>query len=258
MIIYKTTNLINGKIYIGRDKYDDPNYLGSGVYYKRAEKKYGKENFRKVTIDSDDDFKQLCLKEVFWTDFNDARNPDVGYNISKNSGGGDNLSYHPERKEIIEKISRNTKLAMADPEIRAKMQGPKSEEHKKNLCISQRAVDRSGENNPNYGGLSEEHCKNISKSRIEKGTAKGKNNPMYGRTGELSPHFGKKQSEEHKRKRSESMMGKNRKLTDEQILEIIKLRQDNPKLSYKEIAKIYGVTSSPICALVNRKIHGDI
>jgi hypothetical protein len=69
MIIYKTTNLISGKIYIGRDCDNDSNYYGSGKYYQRAEKKYGKENFRKTTIDSSDNFEELCLKEIFWIDF---------------------------------------------------------------------------------------------------------------------------------------------------------------------------------------------
>ena len=32
MIIYKTTNLVNGKIYIGQDAKNNPKYLGSGVY----------------------------------------------------------------------------------------------------------------------------------------------------------------------------------------------------------------------------------
>jgi hypothetical protein len=35
--------------------------------------------------------------------------------------------------------------------------------------------------------FTKEHSENISKSRIEKGTAKGKNNPMYGKTKELAP-----------------------------------------------------------------------
>jgi len=44
MIIYKTTNLINGKYYIGKDKYNNPSYLGSGFILYQAIKKYGKEN----------------------------------------------------------------------------------------------------------------------------------------------------------------------------------------------------------------------
>ena len=37
MIIYKTINLITGKIYIGQDSKNNPNYLGSGKYIKRSE-----------------------------------------------------------------------------------------------------------------------------------------------------------------------------------------------------------------------------
>lgn len=36
MVIYKTTNLINGKVYIGKDSNDDPKYLGSGKILKLA------------------------------------------------------------------------------------------------------------------------------------------------------------------------------------------------------------------------------
>ena len=35
MIIYKTTNLINGKIYVGKDSNNNPNYLGSGQIIKK-------------------------------------------------------------------------------------------------------------------------------------------------------------------------------------------------------------------------------
>lgn len=44
--------------------------------------------------------------------------------------------------------------------------------------------------------FSQEHCQNISKARL------GANNPMYGRSGTLSPTYGRKHSEETKRKMS--------------------------------------------------------
>jgi hypothetical protein len=51
-IIYKTTNLVNGKIYVGQHYTSaDDGYLGSGLKIIRAIKKYGKENFFRETIE---------------------------------------------------------------------------------------------------------------------------------------------------------------------------------------------------------------
>ena len=55
--IYKTTNNINGKIYIGKHSTEDPNdsYMGSGVAFENAVKRYGKENFSKEILFTFDD-----------------------------------------------------------------------------------------------------------------------------------------------------------------------------------------------------------
>jgi hypothetical protein len=51
-IVYKITNTINGKYYIGVHKTNDINddYFGSGVYLKRAIAKHGKEFFNKSIL----------------------------------------------------------------------------------------------------------------------------------------------------------------------------------------------------------------
>ena len=50
--IYETTNLVNGKTYIGKHQTVDPNdsYMGSGLNIRRAFEKYGLEWFDKTVL----------------------------------------------------------------------------------------------------------------------------------------------------------------------------------------------------------------
>lgn len=51
-IVYLTTNLVNGKIYVGKQSTTDleDGYLGSGDKLKLAFKKYGRNNFKRVVL----------------------------------------------------------------------------------------------------------------------------------------------------------------------------------------------------------------
>ena len=86
MIIYKTTNLINNKIYIGKDSNNNPNYLGSGLYLKHAIKKYGKENFKKEILE-ECDLSNINEREIHWIKELDSRNKNIGYNIQEGGNG---------------------------------------------------------------------------------------------------------------------------------------------------------------------------
>lgn len=108
MQIYKITNLLNNKIYIGKDTTSDPNYHGSGLLIKRALKKYGLENFTKEIIDETYDYGELSKKEIYWIDKYNSTDRNVGYNISSGGDGGDTFSNHPELNLIKEKISKNS------------------------------------------------------------------------------------------------------------------------------------------------------
>lgn len=63
--IYKTTNLINNKFYIGYHKTENPNdsYLGSGKLLLKAIKKHGKENFKKEILFVFDNKEEALKKE---------------------------------------------------------------------------------------------------------------------------------------------------------------------------------------------------
>lgn len=105
MEIYKITNLVNGKIYIGKDTTSDKNYYGSGVLIKKAIKKYGKNNFKKEILENCISNDELCEREKYWIEYFNSTDLNVGYNISKGGDGGDTLSNNPNLKNIKLKIS---------------------------------------------------------------------------------------------------------------------------------------------------------
>ena len=89
--IYLTTNIINGKRYIGQRSSNqepmlDP-YLGSGKYLTRAINKYKKYNFSKQIIEVVKTPEELNEREIYWIKKYNAVEDDNFYNISE---GGKN------------------------------------------------------------------------------------------------------------------------------------------------------------------------
>jgi group I intron endonuclease len=101
MIIYKTTNLINGSIYIGKacDRNILRNYFGSGTYLKRAIKKYGKDNFYRTIIDEAETREDQNLKEKFWISFYRKIGHNM-YNIAPGGEGGCGKHSEQTRRKI--------------------------------------------------------------------------------------------------------------------------------------------------------------
>ncbi len=63
--LYKTTNLLNGKVYYGIHSTNniEDDYLGSGSYFYRSLKKYGKENFKREILEFFDNREDLVKAE---------------------------------------------------------------------------------------------------------------------------------------------------------------------------------------------------
>jgi len=109
MIVYKTTNLVNNKIYVGKDKKNNPKYLGSGKIFRQALLKYGVENFKKDIIEFCDSVESLNKQEIYWIAKLNARDRNVGYNISSGGEFGDTITFNPNKALICAKISKANK-----------------------------------------------------------------------------------------------------------------------------------------------------
>jgi group I intron endonuclease len=138
MIVYKTTNLANDKIYIGKDKHNNTKYLGSGKRLAQAIKKYGKEHFIKEVLEYCESESHMCQQEKYWISYYKSYNSNIGYNLTRGGDGGDTFTGRSaneqdktrallsERSKYYNNLNRrmhseNTKKLWQDPVYAAKV-----------------------------------------------------------------------------------------------------------------------------------------
>lgn len=113
--VYKITNNINDKVYIGQTTENLKHrfsrhkgyQLNQGDKIHRAMKKYGTENFNISLVEEVDSQEKLNKREYFW--INELNTINKGYNINNDGKkcGGDTLSSHPDKDNIYKKISKS-------------------------------------------------------------------------------------------------------------------------------------------------------
>jgi len=110
--IYKITNKINQKIYIGltRDTIEErwKNHIKKAKEYPNrylydAMNHYGYENFTIEEIESCDN-SILDEREIYWISYYNSTNPDIGYNLTSGGGGGNTWKLNSHKLETGEKI----------------------------------------------------------------------------------------------------------------------------------------------------------
>ena len=113
--IYKTTNKLNGKFYIGKHSTNNINdgYLGSGKYITNSINKYGKENFGKEIL-----FVELNESDAYNIERSlvttDLVNNDLSYNLTEGGRGGGSFNFKRlwENKSFREIMSANSRKLM--------------------------------------------------------------------------------------------------------------------------------------------------
>lgn len=178
-LIYKITNNINGKYYIGQHKTEDPydDYMGSGRLMLKALKKYDLSCFTKEILFDFDNFDDMNNKEKELVPLSACypNNP-MSYNLRE---GGFNGTFTDDMRKHWSSIRKGMFAGKNNPmygiDVRTLMTKDAIKEMSRKRSIALKNRKRK-----------QETFDKISKANS------GKNNPMYGRKGKLAPHYGKK------------------------------------------------------------------
>ena len=236
--IYRITNKLNGKTYIGQHKYKklNDNYMGSGTLLAKAKKKYGIENFTKTILEFDIPNAELSNDwEQMYILFERAKGK-AEYNIA--NGGKGNPGHHcseEARKKMSEarkgRQAWNKGVKMSEEFCKNNSEAHKgnqnhkgkhhSEETKMKLSEINRGKRRSEETKKK---ISETYKRKYQTGEIKPSCSKGMLGKKHSEETKkkiseakkviVSPFKGKKHSDESKRKNAEAHKGKHYKVVD--------------------------------------------
>jgi group I intron endonuclease len=149
--IYKITNQINKKIYIGKcslpinkSKY----YYGSGKIILNAINKYGIKNFTKEILEAGYmTVKDINKKEIYWIKSYNSTNKEIGYNITPGGEGGYVINYGTKQPKSCPWKNKKQPKSMTDKRSKS-LKGRASP--MKNRHQSKKARQLISKNNAKY------------------------------------------------------------------------------------------------------------
>ena len=206
--IYKITNKVNNKVYIGQSYdiekrwkghlYDLEHRVHHSEHLQKSYNKYGIESFVFEILEEVNDSNCLTTKEQYWIDYYNSMDKNFGYNM-KGAGPKGKLSQESKNKlsrKIKEyyKCNDNPMLGKKHS-IESKL---KISKHRKGIPVTDEQKEKLSKALKNRK-FSKEHKEKLSLSK------KGEKNPMYGKEGYWK---NKNISEETKLKISNSHKGK--------------------------------------------------
>lgn len=210
--IYKVTNSINGKIYIGKTgkirpimRWNEhlavarkgPKDKKRFQYLHKAINKYGEANFIFEIIDEFENEKLCFDAEILYISKFNSMNRDIGYNRTIGGDGALGYKHTNETKQKMSEIRSGTHTGANNHFF-----GKTHTKETKDKISQSHAGKYDGEKNPFFGKT---HTPETIKIIAEKNIA---NNILNPRFGEKAPFFGKKHSAETRIKLSENSTSK--------------------------------------------------
>lgn len=185
-IVYKTTNQLNARYYIGvHSTYNlTDRYLGSGLALNNAINKYGRSNFCKVILHTFKELKPAINKEAQLVDEERTKDP-LCYNLVP--GGGkppihEGKSHHFFGKERSNEFKKNHSSKMKELYRVGKMRRDGKHHHLYGKSLSKKHKQAlseafSGRKNPFYGSTHSKKAKQTMGSAHPDIDVSGSNNP---------------------------------------------------------------------------------
>lgn len=266
-LIYRATLLLDGRSYVGltthtlskRKKQHIYDAKNKKTYFYNALRKYHNENYWEwEIIDYANSLEELKEKEIFW--IKQLKSLESGFN---STCGGD---FCEMKEEVKQKISQSRKGKTAGAEN--PFYGQKhTEETKQKMSESAQKRWENPEVIEFYSKLGQERFLDpVSRKEAGEKTKASFQNPEIKEKHRLglieafkNPETKEKMSMAKKGKpgnkasavRKKKVSLKNRKLTDDQVIEILKKIKEN-KMSLREIAKDYKVCYDLIISIKNK------
>ena len=153
-VVYKITNQINGKIYVGITQQELSRRMAShrraDTVIGKAIRKHGWENFSVEILEECDTKEQLNEREIFGIAALNCKTPN-GYNRSDGGEGATGVECKPETRAKFSALHKGKKLPPRSPEHCAKISVANRGKHLTEETRDKLSIAMSGENNPFFG-----------------------------------------------------------------------------------------------------------
>ena len=238
LVVYKYTNLINNKVYIGITDWinrrigDHFRYANTDnknkMYFHKALEKYGFKNFEFEIIEIVETNEELNLREIYWIQYYNSFKIDFGYNLTL--GGNRNI---PNSETLIKKSnSCKTKKQIAQYDLEGNLikTFESVKEASRQLNIPDNDLHRCDKKNWSRNGFMFKKFEGLPLEKIEKYSSKRGNNLQ-----------------------KDSYCGKNKVKC--QLIDKLTLEVKFEGNSIEELAKLSGYSSSQIHRIYNNSNH---